>query len=468
MKVLLINPPMQENDLPTFPSFGIAYISHELKKYGHFVDVLDIDAYRYPKDEVTRFITNSNVDIIGIGGLVTVYPYLHWLVPEIKRLKPGIQIILGGAVAASLRKKCFEEFAIDYEVIGEGEVTIIELLNAISAGGGQLIDIKGIAFRKDGEVIFTEKRPLMASLENVPIFDDTLFPIDTFLKNNGGVFQIHAQRGCPMSCTFCFNSFRVVSKNVRYRPVIKVIDEIEFFHNKYKDKIKLFAIAGECITSNKEWLIDFCKELIKRKLSVPYRITSRVDTIDEERLEWLQKSGCVKVSFGLESGSNKILKIMKKGATVEQGKKAVALAKRFIAGVDPAIIVGYIGETVDTLKETVKFCKEIGVEPFVGYALALPGTELYKTAVEKGFIKNEEEYLLTMGRRTIFSFSVNLTDIRDDKEAVKETKYAFYAIKRYFFWKKIRTLTTYKKTFLKLINKGFKKTFDDIMKGIGR
>lgn len=465
MKILLINPPMQENDKPSFPSFGIAYITHELKKHGYSVEILDIDAYRYSKPEVVQFIKKSDADIVGIGGLVTVYPYLHWLIPEIKNLMPRVKIILGGPVASSLKEKCFEKFAIDYEVIGEGEITIIELLKALSTGL-MLDSIKGIGFKKDGKIVYTERRPLMSSLDGVPMFDDTIFPMESLLKNTQGVFQIHAQRGCPMSCTFCFNSFRVTSKEVRYRPVNNVVNEIEFFRNKYKEKITLFAISGECIASNREWLINFCKELIKRKLNIPYRITSRVDTIDAERLGWLKKSGCVKMSLGLESGSDEILKIMKKGATVEKAKKTVRLTRKFLPNIDASIMLGYIGETPDTLKETVRFCKEIGVEPTIFYALPLPGTELYKMAIEKNFIRDEEEYLMSLNGQTIFNFSLNLTNIHDDVEAKRTMEAAFHDIKRYYFWKKIRSLSVYKKTISKLFKKGFRRTFGEISHSI--
>ncbi len=465
MKVLLINPPMQIGDIPKFPSFGIAYIAQELKRSGHSVEILDIDAYRYPKDEVARFIEKSCPDIIGIGGLVTVYPYLDWLIPEIKRLKPGIEIILGGPVASSLREKCFEKFAIDYEVLGEGEATIIELLAEL--GGSRMLNkVRGIGFRENGKIVFTEKRPLASSLESVPMFDDTLFPMDIFLKNTGGFVQIHAQRGCPSNCTFCFNSFRVVSNRVRYRPVNNVLDEIEHLKDKYKDKIRVFAISGECIATNKKWLIDFCKEIIDRKLNIKYRITSRVDTIDIERLTWLKASGCVRMSLGLESGSDKILKIMNKGTTAEQGRSAVALAKKYIPDIEASIMLGYVGETRETLRETVAFCKEIGLEPVLFYALPLPGTVLYETAVKSNFIKDEEEYMMNLDRQMILNFSVNLTDIRNDAEAKRALEAAVYEIKRYYSRKKMMKPGTYVNTILKLKDKGFKRTFDETLLNI--
>ena len=254
-----------------------------------------------------------------------------------------------------------------------------------------------------------------------------------------------------------------MSNRVRYRPVNNVLDEIEHLKNKYMDKIKIFAISGECIATNKKWLIDFCKEIIKRKLNIKYRITSRVDTIDVERLRWLRKSGCVKMSLGLESGSEKILKVMNKGTTVEQGRKAVVLAGKYIPDIEASIMLGYIGETSQTLEETVRFCKEIGVEPVLFYALPLPGTVLYEMALKSNFIKDEEEYMMKLDRQMILNFSVNLTDMRSDAEAKEALEAAVYEIKRYYSRKKIMKPGTYLNVVLKMKNKGLKKTFEETL-----
>ncbi|MBN1353992.1 MAG: cobalamin-dependent protein, partial [Candidatus Omnitrophica bacterium] len=214
MNILLVNPPVQVNVKPEIPSLGISCISHALEKKGYEVEVLDIDGYRYTKETVSDFIKKSNARIIGIGGLATVYSYLHWLVPEIKKLKPDSEIILGGAVASSLRERCFNRLDIDYEVIGEGEITVTELVREITTSRN-FKEISGIGYRsQDGEVIFTKRRPLMDSLNEVPMLRDELFPMETYLENARGFMQIHAQRGCPHACTFCFNCYRVVSDKV--------------------------------------------------------------------------------------------------------------------------------------------------------------------------------------------------------------------------------------------------------------
>jgi len=439
---------------PKFISFGIAYIAEKLKSCRYEAEIIDIDAHRHSKEVVSELIRKKNFDIAAIGGLVTVYPYLYWLVPEIKRLKPDSKIILGGGISTSLKERCFEKFDIDYEVIGEGEITIIELLKELR-GDKNLSSVKGIAFRNNGKIVFTEPQPLMSSLDDVPMFDDSLFPMEKLLNNSRGVFQIHTQRGCPYACTFCTNNFRGVSRKVRYRPVNDVINEIEFFKKKYD--IKLFALAGELIMVNKTWIIDFCKEVLRRKLKINYRVTSGVGTIDEEKLGWLKKSGCTTISFGTESGSEKILKIMQKGVTVEQGRKAILLTKKYIANIDLSMMLNYLGETRETVRESVKFFKEMGILPNIFFAVPFPGTPLYTTAIEKGYIKDEEEYLMNLDKLSIMNLPLNLTDMPDE-EASRVMLAARNEIKRYFFWKKVFSLKIYKALLSNLKHSGFKKT----------
>ena len=397
------------------------------------MQILDIDGYRYSKEEVREFVKNTSVDIVGIGGLSTVYPYLFFLVPLIRELHPYAKIVLGGAVASSMKEKCFAKFDIDYEVIGEGEETMVELLREIQTTGNYN-SIKGIGYKNDfGEVVFTEKRSLMSGLDKVPMFDDSFFPMESYLREANGLFHIHTQRGCPFSCSFCFNNFRVVSSGVRYRPFEQVVDEIEFFKSKYGNKIKFYSLTGECVTADKEWIIGFCKEVLRRNLKISYRVTSRVDTVDKEMLEWLKKSGCIRMLIGVESGSRKILKIMKKGSTPEKAKSAVSLSKKYIKVLEVNIILGYMGEDRDTLRETVDFCKKLGVKPGVFFATAFPGTELYRMALERGKIKDEEEYLMGLETENIGMLTLNLTDI-PDAEAKKALLGAKKEISNYYYF----------------------------------
>jgi len=437
MDVLLINPPMCVYEPPRFPSFGISYIAQELRRQRHRVELIDADSYRYSRETVLECIGKATADVVAIGGLITVFPYMDWLVPQVRRLQPGKPIILGSGLASALRDKCFMYFDVDFLVIGEGEQTIIDLLSQI-AGARQFDTVKGIAYRSADGVKITDPRPLMASLDQVPRIDDSFFPMDQLLENSGGVLQIHAQRGCPFHCTFCFNCYRVSSRAVRYRPVQNVLDEIEFYKLKYK--VRLFAIAGECIMLNRKWLKEFADEIHRRKLNIAYRVTSRVDTMDAERLGWLRDSGCIVLSIGVESGSQKILDLMQKKTTVDEARRAIALAKQYIPSLEVNMMLGYVGETEQTVRESVEFFKEIGVQPCIFFAQPFPGTELYKMALERGRIKGEErQYMMGLDRASILDMpSFNLTDMDDEtasgvlSAAVRdiETYYARQAFRR--------------------------------------
>lgn len=436
MDVLLINPPMCVYEPPRFPSFGIAYVAQELRRQGHRAELIDADSYRYSRETVLERIGQATADVVGIGGLITVFPYLDWLVPQVRRLQPGKPIILGGGLASALGDKCFQYFDVDFLVIGEGEETLVDLLSQI-AGAGQFDTVKGIAYRSAEGVRMTEPRPLMASLDDVPRVDASLFPMDRLLENSGGVLQIHAQRGCPFHCTFCFNCYRVSSRAVRYRPVRNVIEEIEFYHSRYK--VRLFAIAGECILLNRKWLKEFADEIRRRQLNAAYRVTSRVDTMDAERLGWLRDSGCVVLSVGVESGSQKILDLMQKKATVDEARRAIALAKQYIPSLEVNMMLGYVGETEQTVRESVEFFKEIGVQPCIFFAQPFPGTELYRMALERGRIKDERQYMMGLDRASILDMPrFNFTDMDDEtargvlSAAVREieTYYARQAFRR--------------------------------------
>ncbi|MBF0216892.1 MAG: B12-binding domain-containing radical SAM protein [Candidatus Omnitrophica bacterium] len=463
MKILLINPPMVLDQDPRHYSIGIGYIDRTLRDLGHDVEILDIDGYRFEKEEVSARIRSSGPDIVGIGGLVTVYPYLHWLVPEIRRLTKGGKIILGGAVASSLKETCLGKLDIDFAVIGEGEVTIKELMEALE-GRREISSVKGIGYRDKDKAVFTPKRELMPTLDGVASIDYGKFPIAKLLVNSGGVMQVHVQRGCPWSCTFCFNCYRVVANGVRYRKVRDVVEEIEYLKRTYR--VSIFALSGECILSDKGWVAEFCREITSRRLGIKYRVTSRVDTLDEESLKRLRDSGCVIISLGLESGSDKILKVMAKGATREDNKRAAILAKRYIPTIEASLMFGYIGETEETVRESVEFFKEIGIKPYIFFATPFPGTKLFDMAVSKGRIKDVDDYLIGLDRASVMELTINLTDMPDD--VYRDVIYAgVNSLRRHFLKRNILNFSVFRSISAHMRQSGIKDTAWKIIKDLG-
>jgi len=405
-----------------FP-FGLGYISGVLLEAGHEVDVLDINAKRIPEDIVLKKIKESDYDIIGIGGLITTYKYVKWLTHEIKKIKPKTKIVLGGGVGAAIPELAFEKMNTDFIVMGEGEITITELLDKIDKPNS----VKGICYKENGVVHRTPERELIKDLDTIPFPAWDSFPMDIYtrpISRSGWVKRSDMLygRGCPFMCTFCWHNFGHTN---RLRSNDNVIEEIKLLKDKYD--IKYIEFDDDCITTNREHLIEFCNRMMEEKLGLKWECSSRVNLIDEEMLRIMKKAGCNNITYGIESGSQKMLNSMRKGTTVEQGKRAIELTKKVGMRPHAGFMVGTVGETKETIQETVKFWKDINIASQrmeIFFTTPFPATQLYNYAKERGLIKNEDKYIEKLG--DVADFTINLTDMSDEElmnlrnQAVKE------------------------------------------------
>ena len=407
MRILLINPPIRLNKPPEGFPLGLGYISGVLLDASHEVRVLDVNATRIPENIVLKKIEKSNFDIVGIGGLITTYKYVKWLTYEIKKMKPRTKIILGGGVGASIPELAFDKMNIDFIVIKDGEKTIVELLDKLDNPS----KVKGIYYKSDGEVHKTPERELIKDLDSIPFPAWDLFPMDVYTNpttHSGWRKKINMLygRGCPFRCTFCWHNF---GYNNRLRSPDNVIEEIKLLKKKYE--IKYVSFYDECLTTSKENVLDFCNKLIEGKFDIKWDCASRINLIDGKMLKVMKKAGCHYIGYGVESGSQMMLNSMRKGITVEQAKKAILLTKK--AGIMPhaTFMIGTPGETRETIRETIKFCKEVRlphrIEIF--FTTPFPSTPLYEYAKESGLIKDEEKYIERLG--DVADFVINLTDM---------------------------------------------------------
>lgn len=265
---------------------------------------------------------------------------------------------------------------IDLIFVGEAEATLKDILtNGINE------NIPGIMFRsKDGEVIVTNNRPLIQDLDSLP------FPARHLLDNelyrspetNNKLTVVHANRGCTAKCIFC-PAGRMSGYKLRFRSPENVVRELEECVRKFG--ITEFLLHGDTFTMRKSWVIELCKRIIGAGLNIRWGCNSRVDTIDEERAEWLRNAGCWVVAFGVESGSQLLLDKMKKSTTVEQAKKAVNICKRAGLRTHAFFIIGLPWETRETLNQTFELARELDTDFFdINIAYPLPGTEFYEIA----------------------------------------------------------------------------------------
>jgi radical SAM superfamily enzyme YgiQ (UPF0313 family) len=432
MKVLLINPPVREWAKPNVFPLGLGYIAAVLLKDGHKVEVMDINAYRWNRIEVEKRIKNTEFDAVGIGGIITTYKYVKWLIAVIRKYHPDKKIIVGGSIGTSIPKLMLERNPVDVICVGEGEETARDLF-AVLEEKGDLSAVKGVWYKDaSGRIMATPARPPIKDLDSLPFPAWDLFPIEIYLKNPVGSpnrnkwidgsadmavlsMNLNGARGCPYKCIYCYHDF--MGQGYRTRSAKNIISEIELLYKKYG--VTYFHFTDDEFVINKAFVYELCKGFIDLMKSIGVHFTwgcaGRVNLMDEELISSMVSAGCVLIGYGIESGSQKILDLIKKQVTVKQAKDAVRLTQKYTDWADCTFMIGYPGETEDTIQETIDFCRELDLTPEVIFFLTpYPGTELYSMALEQGKIPDEEDYILQLGEQGE-KISINFTDYSDEQ-----------------------------------------------------
>jgi|SRR3989344_59380 len=439
MKILLINPPIRLNEKPSNFPFGLGYIAAVLLREGYKVDVLDINGCRYNDKEIEKILRRKliedKIDVVGIGCLITCYSYVKWLIKTIKQINPNVKIIVGGGLGSSVPEMTIKNLSADIVVIGEGETTILELMRYFEKKR-KISSIKGIYYFKDKEIIKNPLRIRNESLDNIPLPARELFPMNIYIKNSmeevpdikekGNGVDIVTGRGCYYKCTYCYDP---LGHSRTLRSVENVIKEIILLKEKYK--VNYLFFTDPCFVLNKKWVYELCNEIIKKKLNVRWVTSARVNLVDEPLLRKMKEAGCIALNYGIESGSQRMLNIMRKGVTVEQASKAVMMTRK--AGIKDwlSFIIGFPEETKEDIEQTIKFCINNDIHLVaIFFATAYPGTALYEQVKNMGLIKNEEEYVSKLGDAT--DLVLNISKFSDNE--LKELRdYAIRKVRRAYF-----------------------------------
>lgn len=400
-KVVLIQPPLgrgmtKELFQPIFP-YGLAHVATSLLNSQYDVEIFDIYAHRWNRNEVLEKIKSFECEIIGITAMSTQYSYVKWMVEQLKKVTDAT-IILGGLLATYSSDIVLNNTGVDICVIGEGETTIVDLLDNIDNLG----DVAGIAYKDNGKIVRTGRREYMQDIDGLPRPDYDLFPMDIYTKTK---FYVHdpttkifkrrlsfktmgvlAGRGCPYNCRFCSKSF----EGLRLKSVDSIIEEIKYLKQKYG--IEGIHFIDELLVVNKKRALELVRKLSALKLK--WDGQARVNTVDYDLLAEMKKAGCVAIGLGIESGSNEILRNMNKRITAEQSEQALKDAKRAGLHVKVQLVLAYPGENEKTISETVDLFRR-AEHPARRFSLLLPlpGSAVYDEALKRGLIKDEEEYL---------------------------------------------------------------------------
>ncbi len=394
IRISLINPPLSPgvSRHPTGVPIGLAYLAAVTEKRGYEVRVIDCLPLDMDYDEMKREVVAFEPDIVGITSMTVTFPSALQAAQVLRKSCPAALIVLGGPHATFMDVKTLRERAdVDVVVRREGEETLLELVNCV-AEEKKFDKVAGITFRNNGKIVQTPDRPFIQNLDELPYPAYHLLPIEKYRPGKSifgkKILPIITSRGCPFQCSFCVTS-RMVGKKFRVRSPRSVVDELEWLKNEHG--AEAFCFYDDALTLDRKRILEICEKIKKRKIGIPWDCQSRADNVSREIFSEMVDAGCQLVNFGVESGSPQLLKVMGKGTTVEQNEKAIRWAKEAGLLVATSMVIGYPGETIETLKETLDFLYR--VKPDVVYlcnATPYPGTALYDLVKDLGWKMSED------------------------------------------------------------------------------
>ncbi len=441
MNILLINAISVKGNDAMIP-LGLLYVGGIIQRSGHQAKILD--QYLYAKDNnlgydnfepILKTIDEYKPLIIGYGGISTSYGSVKKLCRQIKARFPDICQIAGGPLASTY-KLLLSNTDIDLVFHGETEISLPIFLSKFE-NANNYFETPGISYLYKGEITRNDPAMQIKDLDTVPFPPYDLIDIKRYLNNiEDWIVQysgymsdnpyhydsirktigkkkyfmpIISGRGCTNQCLFCYRHV----KGIRKHSVDYVINHMKYLMENYG--VEGFQFVDELFNPTQKWVDDFCNGMKKAGLDIFYLVAgARVDKIDADILQQLKETGCIGVNYGQESGSDTILKELRKMVTTKLNKEITILTKSMGIITVVQLVIGSPQETNDTIYETIKFLKDVGAySPSVNYLIPLPETPIWKYIEENHLITELEGYLDLVAEYGGTEPLINLTKFPD-------------------------------------------------------
>jgi radical SAM superfamily enzyme YgiQ (UPF0313 family) len=400
MKILLIYPyPLydrfQEEDIRPVP-IGVYYIGALLKENRYDVEILNWYNIHKTPEKIAEVFVEKKPDVIGFS-ILNANRWGGIEIAEIaKQINPDVKIVFGGVAATFMWKHFLKHFPqVDFVVIGEGEYAFLKLVRLIEKGQHKKAkDIKGIAFRSNGKIIKTKGIEVVRDIDELPV------PAKYFEYQH-----MSYSRGCPWKCAFC-GSPGFWGRKIRFHSPEYFVTQLEMLYNK---GVTFFYVSDDNFTIKRDRVIDICKKILDKGLKITWVAISRVNYVDEEMLYWMRKAGCTQISYGVESGSEKIRTLLNKNIKTDEIKNAFALTHKYGIIARAYFIYGSPEESWETIQHTIDLIHEIKPLICVFYILEIyPGTKLYLD-YQKKFHASDDVWLERMEGICYFETDPNLS-----------------------------------------------------------
>ncbi|MFH2146187.1 MAG: radical SAM protein [Candidatus Omnitrophota bacterium] len=421
MKVLLISPPSRIMNHYR-PPLALMYLSGYLKKHGVAAEIIDVtlknqirnkafyenkDRYLADvEDKIVRRVESSDCDVAGITCYTPELDEVKRMAAKIKSFKPGARVIAGG-IHPTLYPDDFlgPVSPFDFVVVGEGEITLLELIKKMDSRASDYRGVRGIGFfdKTNSKNVLTEKRPLAKNLDDISFPDCEDLDMDFYTTPSPyairGVFTksfyISSSRGCPSACSFCVSKklreYYNAQDFVRLRSPQALFEEVQSLRNNYG--IDAFYFIDDLFTLRKKNVFEFCELMVKNKSPLIWGCSSKVNTVDYETLKIMRDAGCIQIDFGVEKGTDAALKALKKGVTIEQVKRTFGHCLNLGIRTFANMLVNTPQETEEDLEDMARLIRKISPN-IVSFNIfsPYPGCEIYDALAKN--IKREDYPLL--------------------------------------------------------------------------
>jgi len=398
LRIHLIMPPItleqrygKLKDMGTlYPSLGMAAVAAIAELKGHTVRVTDAEALSYTLDDIRRELETFQPHLVGMPTFATNIEMCHTIARMVKRANPKVMVMLGGAHTSIFAEQALSPSEVDFGIQSEAEIVFDDFLNALDSDG-DYHKVPGLAYKQDGVVCINPKQGLYPDLNLFPKPARHLFPMDRYHSSANlrgkRTLNIITSRGCPYRCAYC-SSPQIFGQSFRYLSTEKVMEEIrELLRVHGADSLQFY---DETFTVNRKRVIELCDTIIGEGLRFEWSCFTRANLVDRELLQKMRQAGCYLIFFGLESGVQRLIDLIKKDITLEQSREAVRLCKETGIQTWCSFILGLPSETEEESWQTIRFAIELDPD-FVQFPIFMPwpGTDLYDIAKEHGTILNE-------------------------------------------------------------------------------
>ncbi len=346
-----------------YPPLGLLYLAASLERAGFEADVYDSTFGNL--QEFCRRLDQGRPPLVGLYGNLITRGRVLQMIRECGRR--GIPVVLGGPEPASYAGAYLERGA-DMVVVGEGETTLLELLPHLREQGKQGLErIAGLVFLDEGgEMVRTPAREFITDLDSLPWPKREAIDLERYLaiwrRHHGkSAVSLITSRGCPYTCTWC--SHAVYGYTYRSRSPSNVAEEVDFIRQRYRPDLLWYA--DDVFALNRRWFFEYAEELERRKIRMPFETISREDRLDEEVIRQLAEMGCWRLWIGAESGSQRILDAMQRRTRAERVIEMVRLLQQHGIQAGLFVMLGYEGEELSDLEETVEFLKRASPDTYL-------------------------------------------------------------------------------------------------------